>query len=290
MNIETVCAFCIIDKQKKVLESHKNSPYCKAYLDDVLKLMGNDPFSHNSVWLTREIERIYDRYFDDKIDYVPIKQKYNQIMLLKAPEFQKRIAESEDPLKTAILYCCMANYIDFGAMDSVSDDMLNELLNRKAEISEEELSCFKEDLQKAKTLVYVTDNCGEIVLDKLLIREIKERFPEIRVTVLVRGELVGNDATLEDAVEVGMTDVAECIGNGSNLYGTDFSEISSEAISLLESADMIISKGQANFETIHGNNVDPYYLFLCKCGMFTNKFNLPLYSPVLIKDCRLAGV
>jgi len=129
--------------------------------------------------------------------------------------------------------------------------------------------------------VYLHDNCGEIVLDKLLLREIS-RF-DVQVTSIVRGAPVINDATVEDAAFCGI----EAIGNGSAVAGTDLSLISEEALSILCSADVIISKGQANFETLYGNNLPAYYIFLCKCDYFSSRFGLEKFKPVFARESSI---
>ena len=287
MNISTDCAFCIINKQKKVISAHKDSPECEDYLQDVMTLMGKEAFSRTSVWLTREIEQIQNKYFHDRIDYRSLKHKYNQYLLSREDEIRCAIEHSEDRILSCIRYVCAANYIDFGAVEHVSDDMLNDLLEREVSIDTDELRRFKSDLAQAKSLVYITDNCGEVVLDKLFIETMRQYYPELHITVLLRGGEAGNDATMEDAEEIGLIEVAECMGNGSNLCGTDFSELSKDAAALLSGSDLIIAKGQANFETMHGGPYNPYYLFLCKCEHFTTLFQLPQYSPVLIREDEL---
>ena len=96
--------------------------------------------------------------------------------------------------------------------------------------------------------------------------------------------LAANDATMEDALEVGLTEEADCVGNGSSLMGTDLSDLSAEALALLNNADIVIAKGQGNFETLHGCGLKVWYLFLCKCEYFTRKFNLPQFTSVLMKE------
>ena len=127
-------------------------------------------------------------------------------------------------------------------------------------------------MENARTLVYLTDNCGEIVLDKLFIKQIKETFPGLNITAMVRGGDVINDATLVDAKEVGLTEIVPCMGNGNAAPGTIVGRLSEEARETLFHADVIISKGQGNFESLYGEKLNPYYLFLCKCELFVYRF------------------
>ena len=288
MNICKDCIFCVIGKQKKVVEEHIDSPDCEKFLQDMLDFLSRNAFSHTTGWLSKKLEEIYEGYFGVQEDFPAIKHKYNQLLLKQQDQFRQKISKSEDKLRTCINYACAGNYIDFGALDSVSDEKLGELIEREAPVDERELERFRKDLAGAKTLVYVTDNCGEVVMDKLFMETIRSLYPKLKITALVRGELTGNDATLEDAEEIGLTEVAECVGNGANVYGTDLSVVSSEAKELLYHADVIIAKGQANFETLHREkNINPYYLFICKCQHFMEYFNVPLFSNIFVREDEL---
>ena len=150
-----------------------------------------------------------------------------------------------------------------------------------------EYAALKKDLENGKSLVYMTDNCGEIVMDKLFIRMIKEQYPHLNITALVRGEIVLNDATYEDAQFVGLTDLVNVVGNGAKVAGTPLDRISDEAKELLLNADVMIAKGQGNFESLSGCGLNIYYMFLCKCTWFEMRFQLKQFSPVLINDRHL---
>ena len=98
-------------------------------------------------------------------------------------------------------------------------------------------------MTQAEKLVYLTDNCGEIVLDKVFIKHIKAAYPQLQITVVVRGRNVINDATMEDAEEGGLTDIVPCIGNGTGAPGTVRKSLSAEAKQVIMDADVVISKG-----------------------------------------------
>ncbi len=142
------------------------------------------------------------------------------------------------------------------------------------------------DMKKAANVVYITDNCGEIVLDKLAISVLKKTFPNVRITALVRGLPAGNDATMEDAEFCGLTDLVPVLGNGSDVGGTWLHGISAHAQELLQSADVILSKGQGNYETLHGCGLNIYYLFLCKCDWFIHLFQAKSLQGMFINERR----
>ena len=150
-----------------------------------------------------------------------------------------------------------------------------------------ELEDRKEELKDAKTLLYITDNCGEIVLDKIFIEELKKRYGNLEITVMVRGGLAINDATIEDAQEIGLTKIVPVISNGAAIAGTVKEQLSKEARKQLDSADVIIAKGMGNFESMYQEGINPYYLFLCKCDLFTRRFGVKLFDPIFCKEERL---
>lgn len=256
------------------------------YMQRVLKVLAEAPEKYGAPVIVRTINQIQDEMFGMKQDYAQIKRHYNQVMLNHEEQVKSKLAQSDDPIKTGIQYAMIGNYIDFGARISVNEEQLTELLNDSDRfvIDEKQYGELTDDLESAHKMVYLTDNCGEIVMDKLLIREIQKKYPDLKVTVLVRGEEVINDATLEDAAQVGLTESAEVLPNGSDIAGTWLEEISEEAKSVLEEADVIISKGQGNFETLRKCGMNIYYIFLCKCDLFANTFQVPKLTGMLINE------
>jgi len=124
------------------------------------------------------------------------------------------------------------------------------------------------DLAKGQTLLYLGDNAGEIVLDRFLIREIKRRYPQLKIYFATRGKPVINDVTVRDAKNIGLDKYAVIINNGTDFPGTILSECSEDFIKVFSTADVIISKGQGNFESLADNPRKIYFIFLCKCGYF----------------------
>ena len=171
----------------------------------------------------------------------------------------------------------------------MTDEKLFALLReaKNSALDENTLQLFRQDLSKAKKLTFCTDNCGEIVLDKLLIQTLRKLYPALQITVMVRGENVINDATIEDAQQIGLTDVAPVIGNGTAIPGTDPASLSGSAKEAFESADLIISKGQGNFESLSGCGCNIYYLFLCKCDHFVQMFGLRQFEGVFTHERSL---
>lgn len=258
----------------------------REYMQRVLKVLAEAPDRYGAPVIVRTINEIQNEMFGIKQDYAEIKKHYNQIMMNHEEQVKRKIEQSKDPVKTGIQYAMIGNYIDFGARINVNQEQLTELLNDNDRfvIDEKQYGELTDDLEKAQKMVYLTDNCGEIVMDKLLIREIQKIYPKLKVTVLVRGAEVINDATLEDAMQVGLTEIAEVLPNGTDIAGTWLEEISEEAKTVLEEADVIISKGQGNFETLRKCGKNIYYIFLCKCDLFANTFQVPKLTGMLINE------
>ena len=204
-------------------------------------------------------------------------------------EIEAKIINADNSLQSAVKYAMAGNYIDFGVMDNVNEQALRKTLDtaNQINIDKAEFESFETEICNAKNIVYLTDNCGEIVLDKLLIKQILSLNSSVKLNVIVRGEPVLNDCTIDDAVQVGLDKLAAVMGNGTAIAGTALEKISPQAKQIIDNADIIISKGQGNFETLHHCGKNVYYLFLCKCDMFAKRFGVEKFSGVFIKDHNL---
>lgn len=236
--------------------------------------------------IVNRILTLQKEMFNQFVDYTDIKKHFNQLMLEQEDWIYADISSATDPIRRALQYVMKGNYIDFGVLSDVNSEKLMELLSQAKDqtIDEQIFEELMQDLTSAKNMVLLTDNCGEIVLDKLLIRTIMSQFPDLQIHVIVRGGHALNDATMEDACQVGLPDLVKVIGNGTCLQGTYLPDISKEARDLLEQADVILSKGQGNFESLQYCGLNIYYLFLCKCDLFTKRFHTHLYNGILTND------
>lgn len=289
MHANSMCVGCIIAKQEKSIRKFFDEDKKLEYMQQVLKIVLENSSQESAPGLTELLNRVYQEFWGEGEDFGPAKHQYNQLLLEKEPELDTRIRETKDPVRECIKYVCAANYIDFSAVDNVNEDTFETLLEKAAgeTVPAEEYARFCEDLRVGKSLVYLTDNCGEIVLDKMFIRYIKEAYPHLQITVIVRGEEVLNDATMKDAAEVGLTKLVPCMGNGSCAPGTILPRLNDEASERIRTADVVISKGQGNFESLLGEGVNPYYMFLCKCELFVRRFGLNQFASVFVREERM---
>ncbi|MBQ7867345.1 MAG: DUF89 family protein [Clostridia bacterium] len=287
--LQPECIRCLVERQ---LYAYPADAAPDKQLDYMQRLLGLIAGARRDVGvpvLSREIKRLKEELFGTAEDYTQIKRHFNALMLAREGEMQSCIEAAADPLLEGLKYAFTGNYIDFGAaMHKVDEQQLDELLASPPpfEADEQTVASLRADLLAAKRIVYLTDNCGEIVMDKLLMRVIRRMNPEAELVVIVRGDDVLNDATREDARQVGLDTVARVMDNGSDVAGTWLEEISQEASHTLKTADVILAKGQANFETMRGCGMNVYYLFMCKCSMFASRFNVPRFTGILTHDSR----
>lgn len=288
IRLHTGCINCIVERQLNHYDPDTPEEKKRTYMQGVLRILSEAKACESAPVITERIYELQRQMLGQQADYSEIKHTYNHMMEREEDKISREVREAGDPLKRAIQYAMTGNYIDFGAMSSVDHEKLKELLAKAQEnpIDEEEYGRLRKDLEDASRLVYLTDNCGEIVLDKILIREIMELYPQIDITVIVRGKPALNDATMEDARETGLADMVKVIGNGSGITGTWLPEISKEAREILDEADLILSKGQGNFETMQGCGKNIYYMFLCKCKLFVERFRMKQFEGMLVNDLR----
>lgn len=292
MKLSAMCIRCLIDRQEERIREFENENKKTAFMKEIAAIISSCEEYASAPYLVYRINLVYKRYFGDRFSYEKEKKEFNALMLSLEEQISAKIHSEDDRekvLKNAINYARTANYIDFGVSNHVSREKLLELLDKSVQepLDEETYFSFTGDLDNARHLVYLTDNCGEIVADKLLIKVLKERNPNLGITVIVRGMPVLNDATLEDAEAVGLTRLVKVIHNGNGVAGTQITLLSDEARHALGDADLIISKGQGNFETIHGCGLNIYYLFLCKCEWFVKRFGLERLKGVFINEMRI---
>ena len=280
------CTQCLLKKHLTNYPDTATEEERLTYIRRLFSILTDIAPGESSPVVVNRILTLQKEMFDQFVDYTDIKKHFNQLMLEQEDWIYADISSAPDPIRRAVQYVMKGNYIDFGVLSDVNSEKLMELLSQAKDqtIDEQIFEELMQDLTSAKNMVLLTDNCGEIVLDKLLVRTIISQFPDLQIHVIVRGGHALNDATMEDACQVGLPDLVEVIGNGTCLQGTYLPDISKEARDLLEQADVILSKGQGNFESLQYCGLNIYYLFLCKCDLFTKRFHTHLYNGILTND------
>ena len=280
------CTQCLLKKHLTNYPDTSTEEERLTYIRRLFSILTDIAPGESSPVIVNRILTLQKEMFGQFVDYTEIKKHFNQLMLEQEDWIYADISSAADPIRRAVQYVMKGNYIDFGVLSDVNSEKLMELLSQAKDqtIDEQIFEELMQDLTSAKNMVLLTDNCGEIVLDKLLVRTIMSQFPDLQIHVIVRGGHALNDATMEDACQVGLPDLVEVIGNGTCLQGTYLPDISKEARDLLEQADVILSKGQGNFESLQYCGLNIYYLFLCKCDLFTKRFHTHLYDGILTND------
>jgi uncharacterized protein with ATP-grasp and redox domains len=280
--------------------------YMKTYLDCIpclirqavhaARMVSTDPALHASVvrqvlrWagdmdlqqpppvMTQRIHRQLRTICGEDDLYRPAKDHQNRMALKLLSELEAELAAAFDRLEMAVRLAIAGNVIDMGINGSVTEAELRQSVSRVLGDSfVGDLEEFREAVSKARSILYLADNAGEIVFDRLLV----EQLGIERVTLAVRGFPILNDATIEDARAAGLHDIVEVIDNGSDAPGTLLHECSREFVQRFSQADLIIAKGQGNFETLSDEPRNIFFLFKVKCSVIADHTGLPLGSHVL---------
>jgi hypothetical protein len=211
--------------------------------------------------------------------YREAKQRFNALALELLPELKAKVSEAEDPFAYAVRLAIAGNVIDLGVNSNLQEaDIRRSLQKVLTEPFCGDIQLFRRTLLAAGRVLYLADNTGEIAFDRLLI----EQLPAGHVTVAVRGGPVLNDATLADAQAVGLDRIAEVIDNGSDAPGTILDDCSQAFQDSFKRADIIIAKGQGNFETLCEAPANIFFLLKIKCSVVANQTGLPIGTQALI--------
>lgn len=270
---------------KKVERTQTDAGKLEKFKRGVKILCENPPENYCAPLLMRDIDGLHRKIFGCGIDYSHEKKLFNSALLNIEEDLYGKITGAADPLFEALKYAMASNYIDFARLSDLNETAVAQVISAAQEIAIDgkTYSSFKNRLSGADTLCYLHDNCGEIVLDKILIRVIRKLYPRIKVTCVVRGGEIINDVTVSDAAQVKLYDVAEVVSNGTNVPGTYLKEVSPEVINLLKS-DVVISKGLGNLETLYGEGFSAFYAFTCKCAHIAERFFAPVWSSVFAEE------
>lgn len=219
--------------------------------------------------------------------YHGIKQRFNDMALKLYAKMRHFIIESEDPLETAVRLAIAGNIIDFGVKSQFQENELEETINQclSGEFSDGQLEVFRRAINEAEKILYLVDNAGEIVFDRLLI----EQLPIDKITVAVKGSPVINDATMEDAVHAGLPQIVDVIDNGSDAPGTILQSCSRAFRDYFDKADLVIAKGQGNYETLSDVNKNIFFLLKAKCPVISQNIGCNIGEMILRKTKAFNG-
>jgi len=247
-------------------------------LGEVLRAIHGIDMSQSPPVLGQRIHRTIRALTGNAAPYRRIKQRFNQLALDLWPELKARIACSHNPMETAARLAIAGNVIDCGANGHVEEDNVRDAIGRSiVEPLNGSMTNFRGAISQAETILYLADNAGEIVFDRLLI----EQMPLRKVTVAVRGAPVLNDATVGDAQKAGLTELVEVIDNGSDAPGTILEDCSERFTERFSKADLVIAKGQGNYETLSEVDKTIFFLLNVKCPVIARDISFEVGTMVV---------
>ncbi len=284
--MNTQCYVCYLQRNVELARSLGDEETANAFAKEIMALYLSAPEGVSAPWFGPAVNKLLKKYYNvDDDRFRKEKEESNRFVLERMEQIRSLAQAAPDPVYAALQYAILGNYIDFAALrGEVSFDALEDMLRKSRELPLDETvyQQFLADLAAGKNLLYLTDNAGEIGFDRIFAEELKNRFPHLNITFCVRGGPAQNDATREDAEAVGIP--FHVIDNGTAIAGTQLDLLGEEARQAMDSADVILSKGQGNAETLLGCGYNIYYAFLIKCPRFVQMFGKEKLTPMLIRE------
>ena len=282
------CLSCHFGKNLEIARGLGTEAQAMAFARGLMEIYLSSPEDVGATWygpatneLFRKIYGIdYDRFREEK-------RQSNAFVLERMDRIREKVNSAPDPVYAGLQFAVLGNYIDFSALyGEVSFEKLEQMLENalQMDLDREIYAQLRQELARGGKLLYLTDNAGEIGFDRICAETIAREFPRVEITFCVRGGPTLNDATREDALAVGIP--FPVIDNGNLVAGTELRLLGQEARKALESADIILAKGQANAETLLDSGYNIYYAFLIKCIRFQERYGKPKLTPMLVKERR----
>ncbi len=281
MNTRLECIPCFVRQAAEAVSLCVEDPAQReALLRRLLLEVAQGDWTGSPPVMAQRLHRIIRRELGDSDPYRSIKERMNRAASEGLPVWRQAIARSSDPCEAVVRLAIGGNLLDSGAKTGLEPE---DLARRMHTILEMPLVGDPHALfraaEQASCILYVTDNAGEIMLDRLLI----EALPSEKITVAVRGQAVINDATLKDAEWAGLPELAPVITSGSDVPGTVLEECSEEFQHWHERADLVIAKGQGNYETLSETVKPTYFLLSVKCALVARHVGAPVGSLVIAR-------
>lgn len=286
MVMNTQCLLCHLERNIELARKLGDEATAMDFARELMKMYLSAPENVSSLHFAADTEKLLQKFYNVAQDrFAQEKQESNRFVLERMDELRTLAAKQEDPVLAGLKLAILGNYIDFSALrGKVSFSVLDEMIASALEMELESAvyQKLRGDLKSAKRLLYVTDNAGEIGFDRICAEMIAQSYPDLQITFCVRGGPAMNDATRADAAAVGIEFAV--IDNGTCTPGTELEAVNAQTRQAFRDADVIISKGMGNVETLLGCGYNVYYAFLIKCQRFVSKFQKPLMTPMLVRE------
>jgi len=267
------CFFTQALKAARIAGADENMQ--KKILDEVSKLVPDFPLDSTPPEMGRIVYQLVNKLTGNEDPYREIKKDSNQLILNLYPKLKMMVENSQDRVLTAISLATVGNIIDYGAPIpfEIEEEVANCLESNFAVFDYYE---FKQALDNAESILYLGDNAGEIVFDKLLLEELEKE-----IIYVVRNKPIINDALIEDAHDCGMDKIARVISSGSDAPGTVLNLCSREFLEIYHKAPLIISKGQGNFESLSEERAPIFFLLKVKCPVIAKDMGCKVNDMIL---------
>ena len=277
---------CFVNQALRALPAVDSSLH-ETILRETLKVMSDIDFTKSPPEMARVIFDIIESHAGPVDLYEEAKKNSNQYILAMYDELKEMAENSDDPFRAAARLAVAGNIIDFGAKHDFSDEAIHEELDKvlHAEFAEDATCELRSEIESADTILYIGDNAGEIVFDKLFI----SYLPAEKITYAVRGTPIINDALMEDAETAGLTKLVKVISNGAGIPGTVLAVCSDEFRQVFHKADLVISKGQGNYETLNDSDKNIFFLLKIKCDIVARDLGHKVGDFVIRKSSSNAG-
>jgi len=266
MKIGLECIPCFVRQAFEAVSQVTNDQKIRErILRQVLARLSNESLDNTPPFIGRDIHRIVRLLSGNSDPYLDIKKDSNTLAFKLMPSLQELIKGSADPFETAVRLAIAGNIIDCGQGDHLSEKKIQKTVSQCLDqpVSKDAINELKEEIKKASNILYLGDNAGEVFFDRLLIEELNG-YP---ITFVVRGAPTINDALKDDARIAGIDKLVAVIDNGSDVPGTILGECSEEFKRVFRDADLVIAKGQGNYETLSDEKKKIFFLLKVKCPL-----------------------
>ena len=284
--LDSGCMECHLRRNLETARGLGPEEQATAFAKALMKLYLDAPEGVSTPWLAPHTAELFRKMYGLDADrFRAEKEASNRFVLSRLDQIRRRAQAAPDPVYAGLQFAILGNYLDFSALQGeVSFEELDELLAQAEKLPLDPVvyRALCADLALGGKLLYLTDNAGEIGFDRVLADEIHRAYPRLAITFCVRGGPAVNDATRADAAAVGIS--FPVIDNGNRIPGTQIDQLGAEARRALDGADVILSKGQGNVETLRGCGRNIYYAFLIKCARFERLFGKPKFTPMLVRE------
>ena len=282
------CMQCFLERTMDLAWRLGDEAQATQLMKALCKLFTEAPVGVSAPWYAPETARLLHEIYGLDLDrFKEEKEESNAFVLARMDAIRQSVQSAADPVYAGLQHAVLGNYIDFSALrGEVSFDDLDQMLQsaHQMELDRDAYQDLRDDLSRGKNLLYITDNAGEIGFDRICAEVLHQHYPHLQITFLVRGGPANNDAMRSDAVQMGIS--FPIIDNGNCIPGTQLDQLSQAAKTAIDEADVIISKGQANVETLWGCGYNIYYAFLVKCPRFIKLFDKPKLTPMLLREIK----